>query len=213
MRTRRGEIGGVSVSAVLHTIPSTGKAGLTAALRESPALSRCTSGRVDYSTRSHTNIARERCRLGSRDRCKPPRPHDEHTVFPKTIIPSRKATKEYLGEESDDEDRCRRKGVARVGRARRVEVRRRRQAATNALPAMPTKKSEQRLSRFGKWKSALERRRCGRSVHSECSGGINRHGAARRNPHRDRRRDHEKPGSEGHHADGHARGAGHEPDE
>ena len=28
---------------------------------------------------------------------------DEHTVFLKTIIPSRKATKEYLGEESDDE--------------------------------------------------------------------------------------------------------------
>jgi hypothetical protein len=29
---------------------------------------------------------------------------DEHTVFLKTIIPSRKATKLYLGEESDDED-------------------------------------------------------------------------------------------------------------
>ena len=28
---------------------------------------------------------------------------DEHTVFLKTIIPSRKATKEYLGEESGDE--------------------------------------------------------------------------------------------------------------
>jgi hypothetical protein len=28
---------------------------------------------------------------------------DEHTVFLKTIIPSRKATKEYLGEESDHE--------------------------------------------------------------------------------------------------------------
>ena len=28
---------------------------------------------------------------------------DEHTVFLKTIIPSRKATKQYLGEESDDE--------------------------------------------------------------------------------------------------------------
>jgi uncharacterized DUF497 family protein len=28
---------------------------------------------------------------------------DEHTVFLKTIIPSGKATKEYLGEESDDE--------------------------------------------------------------------------------------------------------------
>jgi uncharacterized DUF497 family protein len=28
---------------------------------------------------------------------------DEQTVFLKTIIPSRKATKEYLGEESDDE--------------------------------------------------------------------------------------------------------------
>ena len=27
----------------------------------------------------------------------------EHTVFLKTIIPSRKATKQYLGEESDDE--------------------------------------------------------------------------------------------------------------
>jgi hypothetical protein len=27
---------------------------------------------------------------------------DEHTVFPKTIIPSRKATKEYLGEESHE---------------------------------------------------------------------------------------------------------------
>jgi uncharacterized DUF497 family protein len=29
---------------------------------------------------------------------------DEHTVFLKTIIPSRKATKQYMGEESDDED-------------------------------------------------------------------------------------------------------------
>src|SRR4029453_4966566 len=29
---------------------------------------------------------------------------DKQTVFLKTIIPSRKATKEYLGEESDDED-------------------------------------------------------------------------------------------------------------
>ena len=29
---------------------------------------------------------------------------DEHTVFLKTTIPSRKATKEYLGEEFDDED-------------------------------------------------------------------------------------------------------------
>ena len=29
---------------------------------------------------------------------------DEHTVFLKTIIPSRKVTKQYLGEESDDED-------------------------------------------------------------------------------------------------------------
>jgi hypothetical protein len=28
---------------------------------------------------------------------------DEHTVFLKTIIPSRKATKEYLGDESNDE--------------------------------------------------------------------------------------------------------------
>ena len=28
---------------------------------------------------------------------------DEHTVFLKTIIPSRKATKQYLGEEADDE--------------------------------------------------------------------------------------------------------------
>jgi hypothetical protein len=28
---------------------------------------------------------------------------DEHTVFLKTIIPSRKATKQYLGEESDNE--------------------------------------------------------------------------------------------------------------
>ena len=28
----------------------------------------------------------------------------EHTVFLKTIIPSRKATKQYLGEESDDEE-------------------------------------------------------------------------------------------------------------
>ena len=27
---------------------------------------------------------------------------DEHTVFLKTIIPSRKATKEYLGEETDE---------------------------------------------------------------------------------------------------------------
>jgi hypothetical protein len=29
---------------------------------------------------------------------------DEYTVFLKTIIPSRKATKQSLGEESDDED-------------------------------------------------------------------------------------------------------------
>jgi hypothetical protein len=29
---------------------------------------------------------------------------DEQTVFLKTIIPSRKATKQYLGEEYDDED-------------------------------------------------------------------------------------------------------------
>jgi uncharacterized DUF497 family protein len=29
---------------------------------------------------------------------------DEHTVFLKTIIPSRKATKQYLAEESDHED-------------------------------------------------------------------------------------------------------------
>jgi hypothetical protein len=29
---------------------------------------------------------------------------DEHTGFLKTIIPSRKATKQYVGEESDDED-------------------------------------------------------------------------------------------------------------
>ena len=29
---------------------------------------------------------------------------DDHSVFLKTIIPSRKATKQYLGEESDDED-------------------------------------------------------------------------------------------------------------
>ncbi len=28
---------------------------------------------------------------------------DEHTIFLKTIIPSRKATREYLGEEPDDE--------------------------------------------------------------------------------------------------------------
>jgi len=29
---------------------------------------------------------------------------DEHTVFLKTIIPSRKATKQYLGEEPDDHE-------------------------------------------------------------------------------------------------------------
>ena len=29
---------------------------------------------------------------------------DEHTMFLKTIVPSRKATKQYLGEESDDHD-------------------------------------------------------------------------------------------------------------
>jgi uncharacterized DUF497 family protein len=29
---------------------------------------------------------------------------DEHTVFLKTIIPSRKATKQYVGEESDDHE-------------------------------------------------------------------------------------------------------------
>jgi hypothetical protein len=32
-----------------------------------------------------------------------PSVEDEHTLFLKTIIPSRKATKQYLGEESDDE--------------------------------------------------------------------------------------------------------------
>ena len=32
-----------------------------------------------------------------------PSVEEEHTVFLKTIIPSRKATKEYLGEESDHE--------------------------------------------------------------------------------------------------------------
>jgi hypothetical protein len=47
---------------------------------------------------------------------------DEHTVFLKTIIPSRKATKEYLGEESDDEDGRWRERVAGVRRAGRVEV-------------------------------------------------------------------------------------------
>jgi hypothetical protein len=61
---------------------------------------------------------------------------DEHTVFLRTIIPSRKATTEYLGEESDDEARCGREGAARVRRARRVEVRRRRQARANALLAI-----------------------------------------------------------------------------
>lgn len=39
---------------------------------------------------------------------------DEHTLFLKTIISSRRATKEYLGEESDDEACCRREGAARV---------------------------------------------------------------------------------------------------
>jgi uncharacterized DUF497 family protein len=29
---------------------------------------------------------------------------DDHTVFLKTIIPSRKATKQYLGQESDDHE-------------------------------------------------------------------------------------------------------------
>jgi hypothetical protein len=48
---------------------------------------------------------------------------DEHTVFLKTIIPSRKATKEYTGEESDDEARCGREGDAGLRRARRMEVR------------------------------------------------------------------------------------------
>src|SRR5688500_2084427 len=60
---------------------------------------------------------------------------DEHTVFLKTIIPSRKATKEYLGEESDHEDRRRREGVARICRARRMEVSQGRQArAGSVLP-------------------------------------------------------------------------------
>ena len=36
--------------------------------------------------------------------CLVPFVEDEHTVFLKTIIPSRKATKQYLGEESDHED-------------------------------------------------------------------------------------------------------------
>jgi hypothetical protein len=29
---------------------------------------------------------------------------DEHTMFLKTIVPSRKATKQYLGDESDDNE-------------------------------------------------------------------------------------------------------------
>jgi len=36
--------------------------------------------------------------------CLVPCVEDEHTVFLKTIIPSRKVTKEYLGEESDHEE-------------------------------------------------------------------------------------------------------------
>jgi len=34
--------------------------------------------------------------------CLVPFVEDEHTVFLKTIIPSRKATRQYLGEESED---------------------------------------------------------------------------------------------------------------
>jgi hypothetical protein len=36
--------------------------------------------------------------------CLVPFVEDEHTVFLETIIPSRKATKLYLGEESDDHE-------------------------------------------------------------------------------------------------------------
>lgn len=36
--------------------------------------------------------------------CLVPFVEDAHTVFLKTIIPSRKATKQYLGEESDHEE-------------------------------------------------------------------------------------------------------------
>jgi hypothetical protein len=50
---------------------------------------------------------------------------DEHTAFLKTIIPSRKAPKQYLGEEVDDHDhRTRDRAVAACGRdvARRGAV-------------------------------------------------------------------------------------------
>jgi hypothetical protein len=50
---------------------------------------------VDYGAR---RIVKLHCRLV-------PFVEDEHTVFLKTIIPSRKATKQYLGEESDDHER------------------------------------------------------------------------------------------------------------
>ena len=40
----------------------------------------------------------------ARTTCLVPFVEDEHKVFLKAIIPSRKATKEYLGEEFDHED-------------------------------------------------------------------------------------------------------------
>ena len=64
-----------------------------------PALLNAVTGESSYSqpsskfsSRSFTNV-----------RNLVPFVEDEHTVFLKTIIPSRKATKQYLGEESDDE--------------------------------------------------------------------------------------------------------------
>jgi hypothetical protein len=60
---------------------------------------------------------------------------DEHTVFLKTIIPSRKATKQYLGEESDHEDLMPTRRSRSNQSSGRVEVRRR-QARTNALLAL-----------------------------------------------------------------------------
>ena len=66
-----------------------------------------------YSLRTQT-VYSLLTKSGHRDARDPPRRkdyvylvplvEDEHTVFLKTIIPSRKATKDDLGEESDHED-------------------------------------------------------------------------------------------------------------
>jgi hypothetical protein len=71
--------------------------------------SRCIlTDRSERRNRPISNPALRAARDNFRDNCGDnvylvPFVEAEHTVFLKTIIPSRKATKQYLGEESDDE--------------------------------------------------------------------------------------------------------------